>query len=492
MSLSREKIDELLELLWRVRDDEATEEDRERIYELIASDPAVRHYYVRYSMICAGLRWRNAGGIDPATMSLADRLRLVYPLVSEPKPRPSDEKVGWLWQRRRQPERVGSRRWMLPVAACLVLIGITLAFWRSQPIAKPIEIARLTGAYHCRWDDGGSPRLGRHLARRAALRLVKGRAEVTFATGAVVRFAAPAELLILGPNAARLTEGSLVARAGREAMGFSIETPGAIVVDRGTEFGVAVRGEETGIAVFEGVVDLTALAPDGSAVETITARAGEGARWRPGAERIEASTTLARRFESLRRPLPPGIAALDGSITFEPRMPASVVPGGFERNGIRLFLEQEEIVLPEEVTLTTTSTGYAAAPFTAPVATVESGRRVRSYLVHLDEIGWGQGVERRATVSFDAPIIGLAMTDEHLAQSDRVLGSEDVEYRLSRRGLDSHRSETKDSVILSADRHTLQMTLYGGSTGRGNDQIRVVVDLGNPSLFGRLQSFFGW
>src|SRR5262249_40434825 len=76
------------------------------------------------------------------------------------------------------------------------------------------------------------------------------------------------ELLVEGPAEVHFTslervmvvEGKIAARVGPDAIGFSIETPHANVIDRGTVFGVSVEGsQKTDVVVYEGIVDLDVL-----------------------------------------------------------------------------------------------------------------------------------------------------------------------------------------------------------------------------------------
>ena len=56
----------------------------------------------------------------------------------------------------------------------------------------------------------------------------------------------------------RLHRGTVVAKIPQQAIGFSIDTETAKLVDYGTEFGVHVaeRGGGTNVLVFDGVVDV--------------------------------------------------------------------------------------------------------------------------------------------------------------------------------------------------------------------------------------------
>ena len=65
---------------------------------------------------------------------------------------------------------------------------------------------------------------------------------------------------------------------GPRAIGFTVETPSANIVDWGTRFGVGVEGEETDVIVFDGVVDLHARTRQGSLGEPTRLTQGEALR----------------------------------------------------------------------------------------------------------------------------------------------------------------------------------------------------------------------
>lgn len=87
--------------------------------------------------------------------------------------------------------------------------------------------------------------------------LAAGVARVRFANGAQVAFEGPAQFELYSEKRIHLAQGKLLARVPAAGRGFTVETPGAAVIDLGTEFGVAVEAD-TGTAevhVFEGRVE---------------------------------------------------------------------------------------------------------------------------------------------------------------------------------------------------------------------------------------------
>ena len=113
--------------------------------------------------------------------------------------------------------------------------------------------------------------------------LKHGLAEINFARGAVVVLEGPAHFRIDGGNNCGLEQGKLVARVEtREAKGFAVRTPTSLITDLGTEFGVAVHGQETSLTVLRGAVTTQSrtVARDGSESlgQVTQVIAGQGAR----------------------------------------------------------------------------------------------------------------------------------------------------------------------------------------------------------------------
>jgi hypothetical protein len=123
-----------------------------------------------------------------------------------------------------------------------------------------------------RWSSGGSLRVGSPLPPRP-LKLESGLAEIRFASGASVVLQGPTECVIESPSHVKLGRGRLSANVPAEAVGFSVRTPVAAVVDLGTEFGVhSNEAGGTDVHVFRGQVALGRPSGNGSRKELL----GEG------------------------------------------------------------------------------------------------------------------------------------------------------------------------------------------------------------------------
>lgn len=123
-------------------------------------------------------------------------------------------------------------------------------------ILPPGMLATIVSAADCEWRQAPPSQL----KEQDRLELIRGTAQLLFASGATVDLLGPAELQIQSVGAGFLQRGKLTAMVPHRARGFTIDTPTLRVVDLGTEFGVEVQ--ESGHAevhVFQGSVDACQL-----------------------------------------------------------------------------------------------------------------------------------------------------------------------------------------------------------------------------------------
>jgi hypothetical protein len=132
------------------------------------------------------------------------------------------------------PEPRRGHRWAA-AAAVFILVGVTtLALWPRHPV-----VATLASAVDAQWDGGDAPLPGTPL-RTGTRSLRAGAVRIAFGGGAEVIVRGPAQFDLQSPTDLRLLRGRLTAQVGAQAVGFTVRTPSATVVDLGTEFGVDV------------------------------------------------------------------------------------------------------------------------------------------------------------------------------------------------------------------------------------------------------------
>jgi hypothetical protein len=165
-----------------------------------------------------------------------------------------------------------------------------------------------------------------------------------------------------------------------------------------------------------------------------------------------------------------------GPIAFERSMPSSLLPGAVESDGlIHLFLEATDIVPAHEVTVGITEPGFYRT-FEGLSGTLPAGTRVDSYLIHWEPPS-RSGTAKATTgrVSFRRPILGLIVESKCLVASDKPFGHPGVSYPIQNdstgRSLESPPDKNSDTLILTQDRLTLDVTLRASAM----DQIRILI-----------------
>lgn len=164
------------------------------------------------------------------------------------------------------------------------------------PPHNPV-VARVVGALEADWETALPD--GDRLHRGQAMVLRSGLVELVFNDGASVLIEGPARFEARGSNAIALTRGRLTAKVPLSAYRFEVATPKLLVVDLGTEFGVAVHSDGGGqVAVFDGLVELHA--PAGSADPGEEAPAAGGIRLSAGWSRsVSAQGQIAAQADKL-------------------------------------------------------------------------------------------------------------------------------------------------------------------------------------------------
>lgn len=242
--------------------------DGERIEELqaeLAADPAAVHSLVE-AAVMDELLARQFGRADEASFQSAVLARLQA--TGEPGAG-GESTAASLGADVREPGRTAST-WKSYALAAAVLAAAGIAYF-----ALPREVAMVTRLVDAQVSDSSSAYVGARLKEGAWLHVEQGLVEVTFDRGAVVAIKGPADFQIVSGMRAASRAGKITVDVGERAIGFTVETPSANVVDWGTKFGVGVDGEETDVIVFDGAVDLHAR-PDGRSNELTPTRLTQG------------------------------------------------------------------------------------------------------------------------------------------------------------------------------------------------------------------------
>jgi hypothetical protein len=299
--------DELRDLVLQTIDGSATDADCARLESLLQMSPNAARWYLEDFDLAGTLLWDSRRAADHVWIDQLKSERV--PVVTLPEPSPAT---------------LHRRRWwptLTSVAAVAVLLygGFVFLAWNLRP-NKPPSIAGGDGASvatvrdltDVRWSSGsrltaarGTPLTGRRgnsIHPGEPLRIESGTIELELNAGTKLVVEGPADCSVDGDNRVSLRSGKLLARVPEQAIGFTVDTPTARIVDLGTEFGVRVSSEGTSeIAVKTGKIDVVPLGDQSvKSQKTLRLGAGEGVKVAKGDGTV---TPLAeadfRLFESI-------------------------------------------------------------------------------------------------------------------------------------------------------------------------------------------------
>ena len=141
-------------------------------------------------------------------------------------------------------------KWSVSVAAAAALIvGVGVGIWSlvNRPVAAVANVVDV------QWAKGQTPMQAGDSLSKSRIAIAGGLLRLTFACGASVVAQGPAELQIDSATSMRLLSGRLTTSVPHDAIGFTVETPAASVIDLGTEVGIKVADDnQTHVEVFKG------------------------------------------------------------------------------------------------------------------------------------------------------------------------------------------------------------------------------------------------
>ena len=127
----------------------------------------------------------------------------------------------------------------LAAAACVMLGSVLYRTLQEKPAKFPMPIATLIKTSGCKWASSTLPTAEGSRVAAGNYELVEGLATLHFDSGAQVVLEAPATLELIDSMNCRLISGTLVSDVPPSAIGFTVDTLNARVVDYGTRFGVS-------------------------------------------------------------------------------------------------------------------------------------------------------------------------------------------------------------------------------------------------------------
>ena len=241
------QIDALIEL---AIDGSITPEQSQRLNDLIVSHAAVRRHYCEYIQLNVNIE-RLAHTIDaeyPEYEEVLDQElwdKLAYeeqcaPAVDIDRAKPKRELIQKVVYPPREKRKISKRGiFTLVNVAAVVFLFLLLRF---VPPMGGIEVATLTDSLDAKWENvRGAIQTGSRLSiNKAPVYLSEGLIRLDFDNNAKVVLEGPAEFQILAADRIGLNYGTVYVTVPQEAIGFSVYTQHAKIIDLGTEFGVSV------------------------------------------------------------------------------------------------------------------------------------------------------------------------------------------------------------------------------------------------------------
>lgn len=300
---SPEPTEPLLELAGLLCDDALSAEESRRLAELLNGSAEARTRFVEYLHLHGELYWSKAtfGGEArprsavvssfPAESEKGGLAAQASPLHTTPaanlQGRPRIQPIVVLWI------AVGL---MIAVGGLLLWQSIDL---RRGNVGGHQELAiRLTGSFGAVWADS-EVAVGRNISPDQPFALVSGVVRLESSTGTTCTVEGPSRFIFRAADHLVLQDGSVAVEVGPDQKGFVVETPEALIRDRGTRFGVLVGFEHrTEVHVFSGeVVVESTRRTDG---QRLVLHSGQAIAWASGEARpfseLPRTEAAAERF----------------------------------------------------------------------------------------------------------------------------------------------------------------------------------------------------
>lgn len=256
------------EMVVKFLNEELCGDELEQFISIMHSVPAAAQYYIDSAVIDSLLRGRRAlitefgtsaeeVVLDPAFWNAlskheqsADRVDITEPFqeCGEPLIRQVNRQNIF-----HKPSKLSIFSLIVSSAAILFMV----LFARFMPAKRGAIVAVLTDSVGAEWASVATTMQDGQALMVGPMRLVSGLAEIVFESGGTVLVEGPADFVLEGKDQVYLSRGRMTATVPAPAIGFTVRTPKASVVDYGTEFGVLVQEDGlTETCVFTGEVDV--------------------------------------------------------------------------------------------------------------------------------------------------------------------------------------------------------------------------------------------
>jgi hypothetical protein len=267
MRSSKEKY-ELCKLILRVLDGSVTEVEFKQFEKMLVEDNDVRRQYMLMLETYAHLQKPGhsfkmnvmaddtANGFNSEFWQMLAKDEMESPPVSTPSIKSESEKIGLRTNLQVDAARRYSKSSWVSIILSAAAIVLLVLFVRFAPVH---DTSHGQVVDYCNVSFQGPKTTlyrGKYLLDESLI-LEKGVLEIAMDAGSTVLLEAPAEVRLENDNQVFLVRGKLTAKVPPQAIGFTVRTPSASVVDYGTEFGVSVDQYANTVAqVLKGQVEL--------------------------------------------------------------------------------------------------------------------------------------------------------------------------------------------------------------------------------------------
>ncbi len=296
-------------------------------------------------------------------------------------------------------------------------------------------------------------------------------------SGALLAGSGPAKLVVHNSQLVEVIQGTVVADVPPRGFGFSLLTPGGKIVDLGTKFGVRVLEDRSSeVHVFQGRVQAAKNSSSGIEVTAGSARSIK-ATGEIG-PKASADPILFNR-ELIRLA---GVRSVSANLKYLESPPASFIDPELSQPGIFLVLERRNVSLPRSSDLFDALPGvYLHDALPAP-ADLPPGDVFDSYLIHGNHHGTSN--VNRAELTFEHPIVAVALSAKQLHETDQACGHPGIRYPRELGGQEPFENrgfvhspealaEAGDILEILPDQRTLRLTMSCGF--QRIDEIRIFV-----------------
>jgi hypothetical protein len=296
--MNAEQFNEMYELFEAVREEVITDEQFSRLDQILAENKQLCKYYFEYINMAVLLKSGKVFDKKSAILTKMDDslcdMQLWQEMAEHEKASPGikivSEQASDLIQevRRQKIEYKISKRSVITLFAAVAAIILIIVFVKLAPPATGIKVAVLSDSINAKWADmDGTMEKGSSIfTSRQNLLLREGYAKLLYDNQAQVTIEAPAEFQILAEDKINLRYGKIYATVPSQAIGFTITTQSAKVIDLGTEFGVQASFDgTTELHVYKGKTTLIAGISQDSK-QTVEVVAGKAARTRTDSSQI--------------------------------------------------------------------------------------------------------------------------------------------------------------------------------------------------------------